>query len=524
MKSNLKNRRSVVAMTLSLLILPMLAEAQDQCAPVIIGISGFNPKESGVLKLADECEAQGHVVRKVVLTLPTNVLEIFRDVILKRIVEFVTKKEIETKTKVSEILNQKLKDIKAEIAMDLEACPNRPLHIICHSWGCPFGLRLASDLQKGININGKKESVNVETMILLDPIKLGFPIRFPQVRGSFLVTSNVQKVFVFRQTWDIGPLVGDRDVKIEDRQKTSVVGNFHLPRRSRNLRGQERELLMAMREEFRENNPQNPGKHNLTRGKLHNFADDSRVLRELAFSSVNHPCAEPPSPPPAPPPPHCSGPLSGDWNVLTTTASSHMCTNVDCGVPPCRCETTNTEGPIIIAGSLIALGPLGVCHEGNTLTGEWHPNPQQTVTLQGTVEPRGRPGILDDHVSFAHEFRTDLDCGQLHIFVVGDGTVTDDSGLAGTPNIEGNWQRNDKFFLSCELCPVPGNLRHDCVSSGSFETLIIPPSMQQSGSTGSLDIGTWRKKLTQGYNKLGLDRKCTRKSKTSALDSASVSH
>ena len=202
----------------------------------------------------------------------------------------------------------------------------------------------------------------------------------------------------------------------------------------------------------------------------------------------------------------CSGPLSGDWTVTATAASSiNMCTQVDCdrdrGV--CRCETTNPERPIIQSGTLIALGPLGVCHEGNTLTGEWRPNPQQTVTLRGTVEPGGRPGILDDHVSFAHEFKTDIDCGGLHMFVVGDGTVTVDLGNLGLPgllgaHIEGNWQRTDRTFLTCRDCPPPGNLLLDCVASGSsfeIEIFSFGPSMEQSGST-DLDIGPWRKRLT----------------------------
>lgn len=39
-----------------ILILPILAEAQGQCDPLTIAISGFNPaKEGGVLKLADDC-------------------------------------------------------------------------------------------------------------------------------------------------------------------------------------------------------------------------------------------------------------------------------------------------------------------------------------------------------------------------------------------------------------------------------------------------------------------------------------
>jgi hypothetical protein len=53
-----------------------------------------------------------------------------------------------------------------------------------------------------------------------------------------------------------------------------------------------------------------------------------------------------------------------------------------------------------------------------------NPDPQFTLTLYGTVEPSGSPGILDDHVSFVHEFRTDLDCVKDIISVVGDGTVT----------------------------------------------------------------------------------------------------
>jgi hypothetical protein len=107
-----------------------------------------------------------------------------------------------------------------------------------------------------------------------------------------------------------------------------------------------------------------------------------------------------------------------------------------------------------------------------------NPDPQFTLTLYGTVEPSGSPGILDDHVSFVHEFRTDLDCVKDIISVVGDGTVTDDSGLFGTPNVEGNWQRTDKFFLPCKVCPLPGNLSIDYVSNGSFRIDIFPPILR----------------------------------------------
>ncbi|MGH7158404.1 MAG: hypothetical protein ACREGD_05075 [Candidatus Saccharimonadales bacterium] len=343
-------------------------------------------------------------------------------------------------------------------------------------------------------------------MIMIDPIKLGYPTSIrpvqdiPGKKGHPRVPANVKTIFIVRQTWDGRPhLVGDQDVVIDNPQETPVVGNFHLRRKNRTE--EERRLLMAVREEFKEKK-----RRNLRKGELHNCLDDSLVIRELAFSSVNHPCTAPPPPPPAPPPPpppHCSGPLSGDWVVLTTTASSDMCTNVDCDkitdTDVCRCETTNTEGPIII-GSGIAI-QVGVCHEGNTLSGEWHPHPQETVTLHGTVEPRGSPGILDDHVSFAHELRIDLGCGQNIIAVVGDGTVTDDSGLFGAPNVEGNWRRTSKFFLSCIVCPPPGNLRSDCVSSGTFKTLIFRPATGQSNNR-DLDIGAWEKGLAQRYKSL----------------------
>lgn len=514
MKSNLRNRGSVVAMmSLLILILPILVEAQDQCDPLTIAISGYNPgKEGGVLKLADDChQARGENVLPIRLNTGVNVVTLALDEIRRRLIKI--------EPKVRRILEKKRKIIKDAIKAVVSACPNRKIHIICHSWGCTLAVRVAQDLAK------RKQPINIDTMIMIDPITLLYPTDIAPKQddqGRPIVPANVKTIFIVRQTWDgRGHLVGDRDVVIDNRQETDVVKNLHL--RSKNPSEEERELLMAVLEDFRQNNPRN-----LRRGELHNFLDDSLVIRELALSSVNHPCAEPPTQPP-PPPTHCSGPLSGDWAVLTTTASTFMCTQVGCGKvgTVCSCDTTNPNTPII-AGSLIALGPLGVCHEGNTLSGEWHPRPQDTVTLHGTVEPRGRPGILDDHVSFVHETRFVLDdCGQANSSVIGDGTVTDDSGLPG-PTIEGSWQRTDKLFVLCNECPPPGNVLLGCVSNGtSFEifipTPIFTPSMEQSSST-DLNVGSWREKLTQDYKRLGLDVKCTLKSKTSALDSASVSH
>lgn len=267
---------------------------------------------------------------------------------------------------------------------------------------------------------------------------------------------------------------------------------------------EERDLLRRIRKEFKASRGER-----LNPGMLHTFLDESHVTRRLVSSLVNRPCTDNLT---------CTdpGPLSGAWFSLTTAPSSWMCTSVDCdkitGV--CSCETKNEESPII-EGSLI-YPSLEVCHEGNILSGVTNlPDFQTTITLYGTVKSSGSPGILGDHVSFTNESRIDLSCGPIIISVVGDGTVTDDSRLNLTPDVEGNWRATEKVFFSCGECPPPGNLSIDCVSNGGFRTLIFPPSMQQSSST-SLDAGAWGKVLAQDYKSLGLNLKCTLRSKTSS--------
>jgi len=169
----------------------------------------------------------------------------------------------------------------------------------------------------------------------------------------------------------------------------------------------------------------------------------------------------------------CSGPLSGIWTVSPTPPTllnyeETICTLVVGG--QCQCSELGYSVPIAY------LFTQNVCHEGNTLTGSFESSDGTFKSeFNGTVEPSGRDGILDDLIEFEYS-------GELIIptdFPSSECTITDTvlipgNGIVVDPQIvEGGWQWQQNILLECPGSPCQPSLFGTYTGSGQFRATII---------------------------------------------------
>jgi lysophospholipase L1-like esterase len=186
----------------------------------------------------------------------------------------------------------------------------------------------------------------------------------------------------------------------------------------------------------------------------------------------------------------CNGPLTGLWFIQAAAPAQFDCTFIECNGATCVCDVKQSESPIPEGYLVIEPIASGICHEGDSLSGEdAQPGYGYLSRFSGTVQASGRPGILDDLVDFAQTTQITVDGGGVTITwaytVTATGTVVE-PGLLGQPfGVVGDWQRYDEWGGN----PCVSGPFQTCSGGGQFETLLIAPTLVYYGLGDSVAAG-----------------------------------
>lgn len=195
----------------------------------------------------------------------------------------------------------------------------------------------------------------------------------------------------------------------------------------------------------------------------------------------------------------CSGPLTGVWLIQAAAPAQSDCTFIDCA-PFCVCESQKSQTPIPKGSAITHPIASGICHDGNTLSGE-EAHPGFLSRFSGTVQASGRPGIVDDVVEFTQVTQVTVSGGDSTLTttttVSGTGIVVVPGLLFAPIGVVGNWERHDGTVVSGLPCFSGPAEISTCTAGGQFETLIIPivvpaniPPIANAGPDQTVTLGS----------------------------------